>query len=80
MSRPFVSAPRKNSPFHVGPIGMPSSDTTFVSFPSITIVSVRWFLYGVGVGDVVRPQRRRDGRSTTSTMKRTPKASASCCA
>lgn len=46
MSRPFVSAPRKNFSCQVGPIGTPSSDTTSVFLPSIVILSVRWFLYG----------------------------------
>ncbi len=46
MSRPLASAPRKKRPWNVGPIGMPSNDTTSVSLPSIRIWSDRWFVNG----------------------------------
>ena len=45
MSRPLPSAPRKNLPSafqYCGPIGTPSSPTTFFCSPSTVIVSERW--------------------------------------
>ncbi len=44
MSRPLGSAPRKNLPSalsHCGPIGTPSSATTFTFSPSTVMVSER---------------------------------------
>ena len=42
MSRPLVSAPRKNLACQVGPIGTPSGATTSFFFPSMVIWSVMW--------------------------------------
>ena len=56
------SAPRKNLPpasNQTGPIGLPSGVTTSRFSPSTVIFSSVWVVVRPGVGDVVRPQRRR---------------------
>ena len=46
MSRPFWSAPRKKRPCQVGPMGMPSGDTTSRVCPPKRTVSVTWLSAG----------------------------------
>ena len=73
MSRPLVSAPSRNWPCQVGPIGTPSSETTFVFLPSTRIVSVRWFLYGsVPAGPLAQSGAAR--HIATTTRNSTPNA------
>src|SRR3954470_16906396 len=75
MSRPFVSAPRKKRPRHVGPIGLPSGDTTSFFFPPTVTVSVRWFLNG-SVWATWFAHRGAARHPATITTKSAPKASA----
>src|SRR4051794_9765491 len=75
MSRPFVSAPRKKRPCHVGPIGLPSGETTSFFFPPTVTVSVRWFLYG-SVWATWFAHRGAARHPATITTKSAPKASA----
>ena len=56
-SRPFPSAPRKNSDCQVGPIGMPSSETTSVGLPSTTVRVGEVVLGRGGVRHLARVQR-----------------------
>jgi hypothetical protein len=46
MSRPFWSAPRKKRPCHVGPVGIPSVDTTLTFLPPTLTTSVTWLAFG----------------------------------
>src|SRR4051794_6940763 len=75
MSRPLVSAPRKKRPCHVGPIGLPSGDTTSLVFPPTLTVSVRWFLNG-SVCATWSAQRGAARHIPTITTKRAPKTRA----
>ncbi len=74
MSRPLLSAPRKYSFCHVGPIATPSGATTSVGFPSISIWPER--LFDSGPRPAMFSQTGAATAMSTSTTNRTPNASA----
>src|SRR5215207_11234407 len=78
MSRPLPSAPRKNLPSalrYCGPIGTPSSPTTFFFSPSTVIVSVRCPLLGP-VFATWSAQSGAAAHRATSNTKMSPNSSA----
>src|SRR5215204_292560 len=78
MSRPLRSAPRKNLPSalsHCGPIGTPSSPTTFVSLPSTLMTSDRWLAVAV-VFATLSAQSGAAAHEATSNTKMSPNSSA----
>src|SRR4051794_37919305 len=78
MSRPLRSAPRKNLPSalnHCGPIGTPSSPTTFFDLPSTVIVSDRWFSLTV-VFATLSAQSGAPMQESTRTTNSAPNSSA----
>jgi hypothetical protein len=75
MSRPFWSAPSRNLPCQVGPIGWPVGETTSFFTPPTTTVSVTWFAFGLvcATCDAYSGAHRH---STTISRNSAPNASA----